>query len=142
MSTNATKFPDDMAKIACTLSYMTKGTANTWAQAFFEEKALTGTLVPGTWTDFQSRLNSTFKDVNLQVKAVKSLLGDKFDIDKEGSKGFFANYEILVREANIVTGTTTHNAVHVSNLNRLLPFDLRDKINAVDPVPVTYDRFE
>ena len=52
MAANGTKFPDDTFKIACTLSYMTEGTANTWAQAFFEEKAVTGTLVPGTWADF------------------------------------------------------------------------------------------
>ena len=117
MTINATKFPDDTTKIACTLSYMTEGIANTWAQAFFEEKSVTGTFIPGTWLDFLDQLDAIFKDVNLQVKAVKSLLRGKFNINKEGTEGFFANYKILAREANIITGTASHDLVHVSNLN-------------------------
>ena len=117
MATNATKFPDDTAKIACVLSYMTGETANTWAQAFFEEKNTTGTFAPGTWTAFIDQLNAIFKDINRQAKAAKSLLGDKFDINKAGPEGFFADYEILAREADIVAGTASHDSVHVSNLN-------------------------
>ena len=138
MATNATKFPDDTAKIACALSYMTEGTANTWAQAFFEEKSTTGTFAPGTFTAFVDQLNATFRDVNRQAKAAKNLLENKFDINKTGPEGFFADYEILAREADIITGTATHDSIHVSNLKRILPFELRDRINQADPVPTTY----
>ena len=141
MTANATKFLDDTSKVVCVLSYVTEGTANTWTHAFFEEKAATGTLIPGTWTDFLDQLNSTFKDVNLQAKATKSLIGDKFD-NKEGPEGFFANYEILARESNIIAGNANHNLVHVSNLNQFLPFELKDRINLVDPVPATYARYK
>ena len=142
MTVNATNFPDDTAKIACMLSYMTKGMANTWAQAFFKEKSVTGTFVPGTWLDFLDWLDAIFKDINLQVKADKILLGDRFDINKEGPEGFFANYEILARETNIIAGTASHDSVHVSNLNRLLHFNLRDRINQVNPVPITYTEYK
>ena len=81
-------------------------------------------------------------DVNCQVKAAKSLLRNKFDINKAGPEGFFANYKVLAREANIITGTASHDLVHVSNLNRLLPFELRDRINQVDPVPITYAEYK
>ena len=52
MAVTTTKFPDDTTKIACALSYMSEGTASTWAQAFFEDKNTTGTFTPGTWNDF------------------------------------------------------------------------------------------
>ena len=80
----ATKFPDNTTKIACTLSYMTERTASTWAQAFFEEKYKTGTFAPGTWTTFLDRLNVIFKDFNLQKKVAETLLREKLDIHKEG----------------------------------------------------------
>ena len=51
------------------LSYMTEGTANVWAQAFYEEKMdAAGALVVGTWADFVIRLEATFRDANLQEK--------------------------------------------------------------------------
>ena len=80
MTVNQTKFHDDNTKIACALSYMTEGTASTWAQAFFEEKNATGTFAPGTWADFTTRLDSTFKDINLQKKAAKLLLEGELSI--------------------------------------------------------------
>ena len=95
MTVNTTKFPDDNTRIACALSYMTEGTASTWAQAFFEEKSATGTFAPGTWTNFTDRLNETFKDINIQKKATKALLEKELSINKEGPEGFFAEYEIL-----------------------------------------------
>ena len=121
---------------------MTGGMANTWAQVFFEEKSTTGTFVPGTFTAFVDQLNATFQDVNRQAKAAKNLLENKFDINKTGPEGFFADYEILAREADIVTGTATHDSIHVSNLKQLLPFELRDRINQVDPVPATYAEYK
>ena len=84
-----------------------------------------------------TQLNTTFKDINPQAKAAKSLLGNKFDIDKGGPQGFFANYEILAREARIVAGNADSDIIHVSNLNRLLPFNLRDMCNSADPTPMT-----
>ena len=142
MTVNQTKFPDDNTKIACALSYMTEGTASTWAQAFFEEKNATGTFVPGTWADFTTRLDATFKDINLQKKATKALLEKEISIDKEGPERFFAEYEILARDAGLITGVAANDIVHVHNLTRLMPFDLRDRLNAADPPPADYVRFK
>ena len=124
MMVNTTKFPDNASKIACALSYMMEGTASTWAQAFFEEKGGTGTFTPGTWTSFSDKLDATFKDINLQKKAAKSLLEGELSIDKGGPERFFADYEILARDAGLVAGTNTNDIVHVHNLTRLMPYDL------------------
>ena len=92
--------------------------------------------------DFLDWLNAIFKDVDHQAKAAKSLLRDKFNINKAGPEGFFADYEVLAREANIIAGKADHDSVHISNLNQLLPFELRDRINQVDPVPITYAEYK
>ena len=142
MTIKTTKFPDDNTKIACALSYMTEGMASTWVQALFEEKNATGTFVPCTWTAFTDKLNATFKDINLQKKAAKELLEKELSIDKEGHEKFFAEYEILARNADLIAGTATNDVIHVHNLNRLMPYNLQDRVNSADPPPGTYDRYK
>ena len=87
MTFNSTKFPDDQSKVIYALSYMTEGTANVWAQAFYEEKMdAAGALVVGTWADFVVRLEATFRDTNLQKNAADTLLRKRgsLDIDNGG----------------------------------------------------------
>ena len=49
---NETSYSNDMKKIAFALSYMTEGSAQTWAETF-QENAINGTAVTlGTWDDF------------------------------------------------------------------------------------------
>ena len=138
MVVNTAKFPDNTTKIACTLSYMTEGTASTWAQAFFKEKNETGTFAPGTRTSSLDMLNATFKDVNLQKKAAETPLREKRDIDKEGHKRFFTKYKILARDANLTTGTLTN----CNNLIKVMLYDLQDRVSVVDPPPGSYDRYK
>ena len=75
-------------------------------------------------------------------KAAKSLLEGELSIDKWGPERFFADYEILAREAGLVAGTNTNDIVHVHNLTRLMPYDLRDRVNTADPPPDTYARYK
>ena len=121
---------------------MTEGTVSTWAQAFFEEKSATGTFNPGTWADFITRLDATFKDINLKRKDTKALLEKAMSIDKDGPERFFAEYEILARDEGLITGVAANDIVHVHNLTRLMPFGLRDRLNAADPPPGDYVRFK
>ena len=145
MTFNSTKFPDDQSKVIYALSYMTEGTANVWAQAFYEEKMDTaGTLVVGTWADFVVRLEATFRDTNLQRNAADTLLRKRgvLDIDNGGPEKFFAEYESLSRDANMVTSDASHDAVHLNNPTRLMPPDLRDRLSYKDPQPGTYAEFK
>ena len=139
MSLNKTRFSDDGIKIACAPGYMTEGSASNWAENFVQgHQDGNGELDLGTWRDFVAELDATFKDPNLQRKAMDSLMRGKTDIDKNGPESFFADYEILARNAGIPTGLPNHDPVHVSNLDRLMPWGLRDRILLLDPLPSTY----
>lgn len=143
MHFNRTKFPDDDTKIACALTYMTSGSASLWAQAFYEGSLTpAGTLQWGTWADFQKELDSTFKDPNLQRKAAETLLRSRLDIDKNGPESIFAEYEILARNAGMPAGDQDHDHVHVSNLDRLMPFSLRDRLLMLNPLPATFKDYK
>ena len=124
---------------------MTEGTANVWAQAFYEEKMdAAGTLVAGTWADFVVRLEATFRDTNLQKNAAETLLRKRgvLDTDNGGPERFFAEYESLSRDANMVTSDASHDAVHLNDLTWLMPPDLRDRLSYKDPQPGTYAEFK
>ena len=72
MAFNASKFPDDATKVACALACMTSGSATNWAQAYFEGHLdANGDFVAGTWADFVQEMDATFKDPNLQQKAME-----------------------------------------------------------------------
>ena len=145
MTFNSTKFPDDQSKVIYALSYMTEGTANVWAQAFYEEKMdAAGTLTVGTWADFVGRLEATFRDTKLQKNAADTLLRKRgaLDIDSGGPERFFAEYESLSRDANMVTSDASRDAVHTNNLTRLMSPDLMDGIPYKDPQPGTYSEFK
>lgn len=143
MAFNSAKFPNEGTKVACALTYMTSGSANNWAQAYFKEHLdATGDFVAGTWADFIAGLDATFKDPNLQKKVVESLLREKADVDKEGPEAFFANYEVKARNAGIPTNSAANNAVHINNLDRLMPYNLRERIRYMPAQPTTYTTYK
>ena len=143
MAFNASKFPDDATKVACALACMTSGSATNWAQAYFEGHLdANGDFMAGTWADFVQELDATFKDHNLQQKAMESLLQDRGDVDKDGPEAFFANYEVNARNAGIPAGTTVHDAVHINNLRRMMPNDLRNRIDYMPAAPTTYATYK
>ena len=57
-------------------------------------------------------------------------------------KNSLQNMKFWPRDAELIAGTSTNNVVHVNNLTRFMPYDLRDQVNAVDPPPATYDRYK
>ena len=59
--TNEGVYKDDAKKIAFVLSFMTKGTAATWAATFHAAAISTGTMTAGIWADFQKAFETTFK---------------------------------------------------------------------------------
>ena len=42
----------------------------------------------------------------------------------------------------MVTSDASHDAVHLNNLTRLMPPDLRDRLSCKDPQPGTYSEFK
>ena len=64
------------------------------------------------------------------------------DIDKDGPEAFFANYEVNARNAGIPAGTAVHDAVHINNLRRMMPNDLRNRIDYMPAAPTTYATYK
>ena len=95
-----------------------------------------GSLTVGTWANFVIRLDATFRDADLQRKAAETLLRNRgvLDIDNGGPEKFSVEYESLSRDANMVTSDASHDAVHLNDLTRLMPPDLRDRLSYKDPV--------
>ena len=61
LAVNETSYNNDAKKIAFALSYMTEGSALTWADTF-RENAINGTAVTlRTWNDFLKKFQQTFK---------------------------------------------------------------------------------
>ena len=77
----------------------------------------------------------------MQRKAAETLLR-KRDVLISRPEGFFAKYESLSKEADMVTSDTSHDAVHLNNLTQLMPPDLRDRISYKDTQPGTYAEFK
>ena len=73
---------------------------------------------------------------------MESLLRDRGDVNKDGPEAFFANYEINARNAGIPAGTAAHDAVHINNLRRMMPNDLRNCIDYMPTAPATYTTYK
>ena len=58
-------------KIAFVLSYMTKGSALTWAATFWENSVdMTGTIILGTYVNFIAKFNKDFKQRDITGTAI------------------------------------------------------------------------
>lgn len=139
MAFNNAKFPNNDTKVAYALTYMASGSANNWAQAYFEGHLdATGDIVAGAWADFTWDLDATFKDPNLQKMALESYLMEKADVNKEGPEAFFVNYEVIAQNAAIPTNSATNDAVHINNLDQLMLCDLHEHIHFIPAQSTTY----
>ena len=64
------------------------------------------------------------------------------DVDKDGPEAFFANYEVNAWNAGIPAGTVAHDAVHINNLQQMMPDDLRNRIAYMPMAPTTYATYK
>ena len=63
----------DMKKITFTLLYMTKGSAPTWADTFWENTITSTAISLGTWDDFLKKFQQTFKHQDTTRNAISWL---------------------------------------------------------------------
>ena len=61
LTINEKSYDTDVKKVAFTLSYMTKGSALTWANTFWENAITGATITLGTWDNFLRKFQITFK---------------------------------------------------------------------------------
>jgi hypothetical protein len=92
---------DDDDKIAATMSYMTEGTAASWASAHEEEAQ------GWTWTEFKEALTKNFQDPDFEIELRNKIL--KLRVTDWDIRGYFTQLEELASQGgiNLLTETTT-----------------------------------
>ena len=135
------KFGDDVCntdqnKILFALSYMRGGRAEQWANAFIDEAITTNSW--GTWDQFRSRLERSFRDANEALSAQHRL-----QTTKQGSRpveDYFIAFDADVRLAGY--DEKTHAGVLISYLEQNLAPPLVDRIYTINPLPTTYQEWK
>ena len=73
LAVNEISYNNDVKKITFALSYMTEGSALTWADTFWEN-TINGTAVTiRTWDNFLKKFQQTFKHQDMARNAISSL---------------------------------------------------------------------
>ena len=73
LAVNKRSYDTNTKKIAFVLSYMTKGSALTWADIFHENTISGTTVTLGSWDDFLKKFQLTFKHQNTIGNAISWL---------------------------------------------------------------------
>ena len=73
LTVNKKSYDTDAKKIAFALLYMTKGSALTWADIFWENAITSTTVTLGTWEDFLRKFQKTFKHQDTARNAISWL---------------------------------------------------------------------
>ena len=133
---NKAVYNNDDKQIAFALAYMTKGSALTWA-ATFRQSAISGTSFSlGTFADFVTKFNSTFKHHNVTGNAI-SWLSTKHMIKNAKNNSYspslteyvstFKNHVALanISDANVLIGYFSTG----------IPPPLMRRIMSMDTVP-------
>jgi len=122
----------DQNKIIFALSYMRGGRAEEWANAFIDKAATSGNW--GTWEQYRSQLEGTFRDANEALSAQHRLA-----TMRQGSRpaeDYFIAFDADIRLAGY--DEKTHACVLISYLEQNLAPGLVDRVYGVDPLPVSY----
>ena len=116
-------YNNDDKKIAFVLSYMTKGSALTWA-ATFHENAInaTGTVTLGTYLNFIAKFNEDFKQRDITRTAIAWLTTKWMVLKKDQTYSpplnqYVSEFQNHVSQANI----KDHNVLIVYFLARISP---------------------
>jgi len=122
----------DQNKILFALSYMRGGRAEEWANAFIDRATTSGSW--GTWEQFRSQLQGTFRDANETISAQHRLA-----TMKQGTRpaeDYFIAFDADIRLAGY--NEKTHASVLINYLEENLAPALVDRIYGNLPLPVTY----
>lgn len=139
------KFPKDQSKIIFTLSYMTKGTAKSWAdhirkEALFNpiEKKIRSAPVFGTWEAFLTKATSRFGNPNAQTDADR-----KLHELRQGSKSaqqFFQEFDELSTQAGYLGKEFELPRINLIKLHA--DNELVLEILKITPAPTEYKRWK
>ena len=122
----------DNKKVGYALSFMTEGTAKSWA-AICSQNAL-NTNSFGTFQDFITDFQKSFFSTNSAAEATMWLTNTRVRNDDYLPK-YMAEFQLKVIEAEL--DTTTHAATIIHYLRAGIPVWLSDRIYGMETVPIT-----
>ena len=135
---NKVVYNNDNKQIAFTLSYMTKGSALTWATTF-RQSAISGTSFSlGTFADFVTKFNSMFKHHNVTGNAISWLStkcmmkNTKNNLYSPSLTEYISTFKNHVALANISDAN-----VLIGYFSAGIPPPLMRRIMSMDTVPST-----
>ena len=139
---NKVVYDNDDKQIAFALSYMTKGSALTWA-ATFRQSAISGTTFSlGTFADFVTKFNTTFKHHDVTGNAISWLSTQRMEKSKKNNSyspsltEYISTFKNHVALANI-----SDPNVLIGYFSAGIPPPLMRRIMSMDTVPSTIDEW-
>ena len=139
---NKAVYDNDDKQIAFALSYMTKGSALTWAVTF-RQSAISGTLFSlGTFADFVTKFNTTFKHHNITGNTI-SWLSTKCMIKNAKNNLYSPSLtEYISTFKNHIALTNISDAnVLIGYFSAGIPPPLMRRIMSMDTIPSTIDEW-
>jgi hypothetical protein len=141
LEVNEDVYNSDSKKIAFALSYMTKGSALTWA-ATFRQKSIIGTAIAmGTFSDFVKEFKSSFEHHDIVGNAIAWLSHKRMTSKSNGTfepslPTYISGFQNHVAQSKI----TDHNVL-IGFFSAGIPSDLMRQIYSMETVPTTIDEW-
>ena len=140
LAVNEKSYDTDTKKIAFALSYMTKGSALTWADTFCEKAISGATITLGTWDDFLGKFQATFKHQDTAGNTISWLSTHRMT-KKNGKYSPSLESYILTFQSNTThAGITDHNVL-ISFFTAGIPTPLMKRIMSLDTVSDKIDEW-
>ncbi|KIK80773.1 hypothetical protein PAXRUDRAFT_15600 [Paxillus rubicundulus Ve08.2h10] len=129
---NKEVYTNDKKKIIAALSFMNKGTAASWAEAYYETTAISGW---GTWETFSDKFKKTFIVTNAKGNALV-----KLTTLNQRQSGSLEKYNSEFHLNKSRSGVTDKGAL-ISWYSTGLDTHLSSRILNMDTIPDTLDRW-
>ena len=138
---NKAVYDNDDKQIAFALSYMTKGSALTWA-ATFRQSAISGTSFSlGTFADFVTKFNTTFKHHDVTGNAISWLSIQRMEKKKNNSYSPSLTEYISTFKNHVTLANISDPNVLIGYFSAGIPPPLMRRIMSMDTVPSTIDEW-
>ena len=132
---NKAVYNTDEKKIAFALSYMTKGSALTWA-ATFRTNCISGTTISfGSFADFVLAFETSFKQRDVTGTTVAWLTTTRMTKKRDGTYSPSLTNYISTFQNNVALATITNHNVLIGYFSAGIPPSLMKRIMSMDTVP-------
>ena len=132
---NKAVYDTDKKKITFALSYMTKGSALTWA-TIFRTNCISGTTISfGSFADFVTAFETLFKQQDVTGTTVAWLTTTRMTKKQDGTYSPSLTEYISTFQNNVALATITDHNVLIGYFSAGIPSPLMKRIMSMDTVP-------